>query len=110
MSAAAKYWEGAQGHPRPTIEMMPALRLASDIMAAYWIRNNPDPKNLKYYFAFSIINEQTLLIIMAILQKKGYVYYPKWPGCTVGMWETEGEALLGKFFLHCGMIGCKPPE
>jgi hypothetical protein len=45
LHAANNNWE----YQDPDDTNLPQLRRASDIMFAFWLRNNPDPKNLKYY-------------------------------------------------------------
>ncbi|KAI4929772.1 hypothetical protein J4E86_011714 [Alternaria arbusti] len=79
--------------PRET--ELPQLQRVSDIMMAYWMRDNPDPKNLKYYLVCNILNEQTVRLINAVLKNKGLDKIPFWPGVVAGMWEEEGPALLG---------------
>jgi len=80
--------------PRET--ELPQLQRVSDIMMAYWLRENPDPKNLKYYLVCNILNEQTVALINYVLKSKGLDKIPYWPGVVAGMWEEEGPALLGK--------------
>jgi len=76
---------------------LPQLQRVSDIMMAYWLRGNPDPKNLKYYLVCNILNEQTVRLINAVLKNKGLDKIPYWPGVVANMWEEEGPALLGKW-------------
>lgn len=77
--------------------MMPVLRHASDIMTAYWLRNNPNPKGLKYYFALGIQNNETNRVIASILLDKEIYDMPRWPGVKLnlasGYWGFS--ALLG---------------
>lgn len=96
MSAAKEDWPRKHG-VTPTWPMMPALRHASDIMTAYWLRNNPDPKGLKYYFALGIQNDDTNRVIASILLDKEIYDMPRWPGVNLdlasGYWGFH--ALLG---------------
>jgi hypothetical protein len=86
----------------PKDALLPQLRRASDLIFAYSLRNNPDPKNLKYYIANNVQNAQTLPVIASILKNKGLTAAPEWPGVTLSAWEgNEVEALLGITF-HIG--------
>ncbi|OAK93794.1 hypothetical protein IQ06DRAFT_204231, partial [Phaeosphaeriaceae sp. SRC1lsM3a] len=100
LSAAQEYWgedsDDDDDHDNmPSLSSMPALRRPSDIMAAYWLRNNLAPKSLSYYFALDVQNDETLPLITSVLDRRGLERMPPWPGVKVGMWEEEGEALLG---------------
>ncbi|KAH6875074.1 hypothetical protein BKA58DRAFT_334135 [Alternaria rosae] len=74
---------------------LPQLQRVSDIVMAFWLRDNPDPKNLKYYLVCNIINERTVALINAILKNHGLDKIPHWPGIVANMWDEEGPALLG---------------
>ncbi|KAH7070648.1 hypothetical protein BKA63DRAFT_393228, partial [Paraphoma chrysanthemicola] len=89
-SAAAENWDF-----NPDDDMLPKLRLASDVMFPYWTHNNANPKKLRYYFVNTVANEVTQRVIAKIVQKKGLPDLPEWPGITLGMWEREAEYLLG---------------
>jgi hypothetical protein len=80
--------------PRP--DELPALRLASDIMWAYWIRDNPNVGNLKYYIANHIQNADTGALMARILRAKK-VPASTWPGLELKMDTDEAQALLGKY-------------
>ncbi|RMZ69880.1 WD domain-containing [Pyrenophora seminiperda CCB06] len=82
------------GH-EPYEDELPRVKRVSDIMTAYWLRDNPTPRNLKYYIASNVLNKQTVLLLSKILVDRGHSLVPYWPGLTVGMWEDAGEALLG---------------
>jgi len=77
-----------------TADQLPALRQASDILAAYWLRN-PNPKNLEYWFGSDIINTETVPVINRILISKGHNEVPEWPGLKVDASSEEYLALLG---------------
>ncbi|KAI4658649.1 uncharacterized protein J4E79_006407 [Alternaria viburni] len=81
----------AEGFPA---DQLPLLRQASDIMAAFWLRN-PNPKSLKYWFGSNIINTETVPVINRILVSKGYKEVPEWPGVQVDESSEEYLALLG---------------
>ncbi|KAI4913443.1 uncharacterized protein J4E92_009792 [Alternaria infectoria] len=81
----------AEGFPA---DQLPLLRQASDIMAAFWLRN-PNPKNLKYWFGSNIINAETVPVVNRILVSKGYKEVPEWPGVQVDDSSEEYLALLG---------------
>lgn len=86
---------------QPTIDMMPAIRNASDIFLAYWLLTNPNPRNLRYYFAIEITNTETVHIINTILLETEYSYgkAPHWPGHIVPADSVDGQALIGTTLL-----------
>ncbi|KAF2032388.1 hypothetical protein EK21DRAFT_61098, partial [Setomelanomma holmii] len=88
--AARKNWDF-----EPDDDTMPRLRLASDIMFAYWLHNNPNPKDLRYYFVNTVTNEATLRLMAKVVRKKGLQDLPPWSGVQLGMWEAEAEYMLG---------------
>jgi hypothetical protein len=76
-------------------EEPPKLSIASDILAAYWLRS-PTPKNLKYRFGQDVTNEDTVPIIIKILLNHGYTEgVPTWPGLQLDMPSEEALVLLG---------------
>ncbi|KAH6858617.1 hypothetical protein B0T12DRAFT_163164 [Alternaria alternata] len=76
-------------------EELPKLSIASDILAAYWLRS-PTPKNLKYWFGQDVTNEDTVPIIIKILLNHGYTEgVPTWPGLQLNMPSEEALVLLG---------------
>lgn len=80
-----------------TAQQLPNLRLASDILAAFWLRDSPNPKNFKYYFAIHVLNDETLPLIASILKSKKSKEVPHWPGLSFGIATTEAKVLLGMF-------------
>jgi hypothetical protein len=80
---------------KPTPADLPHLQRASDIMFAYWLRDNPTPKSLRYYIVNDVQSDATNTLIASILHAKNIKEVPLWPGLKLGMWEGEGEILLG---------------
>jgi len=80
----------------PTEDELPRLKRVSEIMTAFWLRDNPDPKKLKHYLVYNVQNEQTMALIKKVVDDSGLRQVPYWPGVTVGMWQEAGEALLGE--------------
>jgi hypothetical protein len=76
---------------------LPQLQRVSDIMMAFWLRDNPNPKNLKYYLVYNIKNELTVSLINTVLRNHNLDQVPYWPGIVANMWEEEGPTLLGKW-------------
>jgi hypothetical protein len=75
---------------------LPKLKKASDIMLAFWLRNNKNPRNLKHYLANQITNKETVPLIARVLKNSKLSRVPKWPGVEVSMQQDDGQALLGK--------------
>ena len=90
-SAAEDDWEG-----EVVVSQLPALRFASDIIMAYWLRGHPNPGNLKYYFVNHVVNTETLPLIASIIKSNGLTTVPYWPGITYSMATPECAALLGE--------------
>ncbi|RYO32543.1 hypothetical protein AA0111_g4651 [Alternaria arborescens] len=82
-------------YPDVKKEELPKLSIASDILAAYWLRS-PTPQNLKYWFGQDVTNEDTVPIIIKILLDHGYTEgVPTWPGLQLNMPSEETLVLLG---------------
>jgi hypothetical protein len=80
----------------PNDTNLPQLRRASDLMFAYWLRNNPDPKNLRYYIVNDVRNDDTMPIIVSVLTRRGYTTVPFWPGVTLKIGNGDfAKAVLG---------------
>ncbi|KAI4642641.1 uncharacterized protein J4E78_010114 [Alternaria triticimaculans] len=90
-TAALANWDDS-----PAEASLPELKRASDIMMAYWLRGNIDPKSLKYYLVLTIENTMTLALINRVLKNHGLKEVPYWPGIIANMYDEEGPALLGE--------------
>ncbi|KAI8933928.1 hypothetical protein NX059_009621 [Plenodomus lindquistii] len=90
MTAAIDEWTET-----PTVDDMPALRLASDIIFAYWLRNAPNPRVLQYYFVNHIVNVKTAAVITRVLRDSGRTAVPRWPGLSVDGSTEAAAALIG---------------
>jgi hypothetical protein len=73
----------------PNDTNLPQLRRASDLMFAYWLRDNPDPKNLRFYIVNDVHNDDTMPIIMSLLAGRGYTTVPFWPGVTLKIGDRD---------------------
>ena len=76
---------------------LPHLSRASDILWAYWSRNNDNPRGVYYYFVNYVRNEQTLPLVARALRNRGLDKVPYWPGLRMQMHEDEAEVILGEF-------------
>lgn len=92
-AAAEDSWDVA-----PSEDQLPSIRRPSDIMTAYWLRGNPNPKNLRYYFVINVQNRATLALLAKIFKDGGHGQnIPLWPGITFTMDQPEAEVLLGSY-------------
>jgi hypothetical protein len=73
---------------------LPALRTSADLLWGLWYRDNPDLKNIHYFWAQNVANAQTAGIIASALKIWGKEL-SGWPGVTFYMDTDEGMALLG---------------
>ena len=96
MKAARDNWEREDINS----DELPQLRRVSDIMTAFWPRNNPTPSNLKYYLVSQVTNDETNELIGSIMRQANFDKLPSWPGLTVSIEQDAGKALLGKFFRY----------
>lgn len=95
MRAANQNWTTIKEDP--TLDMMPELGRASEVLAAYWLRDNPSPGILRYFFANHVMNRETNRIIARIMQDhpEHDGVLPLWPGIEVSIADDLGEALQG---------------
>ena len=84
-------------------DQLPRLSRLSDIMWSYWLRSNPDPQNLDYYFVNNVRNDETLPLISRALRNHRMTKVPYWPGLQLEMDSAEAQAILGKLsrIRHC---------
>lgn len=85
----------------PEDDELPEFKQWSDMMAVYWLRSNPTPKNLRFYIVTHITNDATVDIMSKVLRdapeitNKGTV--PRWPGLTRDASTPEGQSLIGMY-------------
>jgi hypothetical protein len=92
-SAARSTWYGNQKDADPAL--LPHLRSLSDVLWGYWIRDNPNVKNIRYFFMLGISNDLTNQIIASCLQRAKQEL-AEWPGTSFSTDSDEGHALLGR--------------
>ena len=73
---------------------LPKLRAFSDILWGYWSKDNPNIKNVSYFFMMHISNDQTNALIATCLHNKQETL-KEWPGVAFDTKSDEGHALLG---------------
>ncbi|KAF2437314.1 hypothetical protein P171DRAFT_180271 [Karstenula rhodostoma CBS 690.94] len=73
---------------------LPALRTSADLLWGFWYRDNPDIRNIRYFWAQNVQNIQTSRIVASVLKMRGKEL-TGWPGATFDMDTDEGLALLG---------------
>jgi hypothetical protein len=93
-SAASMNWYGNK--KVPDLALLPHLRALSDVLWSYWVRENPDIKNIRYFFMLGISNDQTNQLIASSLQHAKKQLSP-WPGISFSADTDEGHALLGMY-------------
>ncbi|KAH6025740.1 hypothetical protein HBI83_061410 [Parastagonospora nodorum] len=91
-ASASREWYGNKKEPPQ--DQLPHLKLLSDILWGYWVRDNPDVKNIRYFFMLGISNDQTNQIIASCL-KRAKKELKEWPGASFDTSTEEGHALLG---------------
>jgi len=92
-ASAKTIWGG--GTKEPNKNDLPQLRAFSDIIWGFWVRNNPNIKNIRYFFMIAISNEVTNQIIASCLRDRN-TELSEWPGTDFSTSTDQGHALLGK--------------
>ncbi|KAJ4372914.1 hypothetical protein N0V83_003205 [Neocucurbitaria cava] len=90
--AASSLWYNSRKDADPGD--LPQLRALSDILWGYWNRDNPNIKNIRYFFMIGIANPTTNQLIASILHNAGREL-SEWPGASFATATDEGHALLG---------------
>ncbi|KAH9865863.1 hypothetical protein J1614_009450 [Plenodomus biglobosus] len=74
---------------------LPELRFLSDIYWGYWVRENPNIKNIRVYGAYMVINEPTVLLTSRAFKNVNVNTLTVWPGTSFSAKSEEGKALIG---------------
>lgn len=74
---------------------LPELRFVSDIFWGFWVRDNPNVKNIQVYGAYLVINERTVLLVSRALRNVHVNTLKLWPGTSFSAETEEGKALIG---------------
>lgn len=90
--AAASLWH-ANRKPADRAKL-PKLRAFSDMLWGYWNKDNPDVRNVRFFFMMGISNDQTNALIATCLRNKKETLR-EWPGVGFDAESDEGRALLG---------------
>jgi hypothetical protein len=64
-SSASREWYGNKRDPEPAL--LPSLKLLSDVLWGYRVRDNPNVKNVRYFFMLGLSNDLTNRIISSCL-------------------------------------------
>jgi hypothetical protein len=90
-ASAAKY----KWRRKPATNELPKLRRLSDIFWGYWLRENSNVANIRYFWMMDIANEDTEEILARALSEANKKIR-KWPGVTFDMDSDAGKAILGE--------------
>lgn len=90
--AASTLWHAGRKPADPS--KLPHLRAFSDILWGYWLRDNPDIRNIKYFLMLGISNDETNALIASCL-RSAEKDLKVWPGVSFDTKSDEGHALLG---------------
>jgi hypothetical protein len=92
-ASARTVWFG--GSKDANKEDLPQLRAFSDIVWGFWNRDNPNIKDIRYFFMIGISNDATNQVIARCLKNVDKAL-SEWPGAEFSTATDEGHALLGK--------------
>jgi hypothetical protein len=76
---------------------LPKLRYISDIFWGFYLRSNPNPKNLRYYIATHVLNDATVTLVARALSNVGAKDLSEWPGNSFELGSEEMAALVGEY-------------
>jgi hypothetical protein len=76
------------------------------VLWGFWVRENDNVRNIRYYIVQGIVNEVTRELLAWIMLNKGE--FATWPGHTFSMGSEEGRALLGMVNPHSPPVSCLP--
>lgn len=79
---------------------LPSLRHMSDVFWGFYLRSNPDPKNLRYYIATHVVNDAAVALVARALSRVGVNDLSEWPGNSFELGSEELAALVGKIHLQ----------
>lgn len=79
------------------LDELPSLRYMSDIFWGFYPRNNPNPKNLRYYIATHVLNDAAVSLVACALNNVGVKDLAEWPGNTFGLGSEELAALVCRY-------------
>jgi hypothetical protein len=96
-SSGSREWYGNKKDP--DLALLPRFRALSDILWGFWVRDNPNVKNIRYFFMLGISNDQTQQLIASCL-KNAKKELSAWPGVSFNTGTDEGHALLGTSYIH----------
>lgn len=71
------------------------LQRLSDIFWGYWVRDNANVANIRYFWMVDVANEDTEEILARALSEAGKTIR-EWPGATFDMESDAGKAILGE--------------
>ncbi|KAF2637896.1 hypothetical protein P280DRAFT_85746 [Massarina eburnea CBS 473.64] len=89
MHGARQEW-----YREPQHKELPHLNKFSDVLWGYWVRDNANIKNIKYFWVEGVVNIDTNSIIATALKAAGKTL-AVWPGTTFDMNTEAGKAILG---------------
>ncbi|ORX98367.1 hypothetical protein BCR34DRAFT_606952 [Clohesyomyces aquaticus] len=100
MSPSQGYHAFYGGPLPPPKGKLPRLRTYSQLLWGFWFRDNPNVKNIQYFWVQSVANDDTHKIIARALKGKGKDAIGGWPGTVFdilreGKEGEAGRALLG---------------
>ncbi|KAJ4342391.1 hypothetical protein N0V87_001009 [Didymella glomerata] len=94
-NAVKTHWKSIDGTASP--EDLPELQYGSDLMWGKWVEGNLNVKNLQWYVAHNVINDETSQIVPRALRNKLVPKLSVWPGTLFDKKEdpVEFQALIG---------------
>ncbi|KAI8936195.1 hypothetical protein NX059_006626 [Plenodomus lindquistii] len=73
---------------------LPELRFLSDIYWGHWVRDNPNVRNLRFYGAHMVINDDTVRLAGRAFKNVNADKLVPWPGTSFPATTEEGKALI----------------
>lgn len=94
-NAVKEHWKSIGGTATP--DDLPKLQYGSDLMWGKWVEGNADVKNLRFYVAHDIVNDETSALVSRAMRNKLGANLAVWPGTTFEKDKdaVEFQALIG---------------
>ncbi|USP74807.1 uncharacterized protein yc1106_02081 [Curvularia clavata] len=91
-AAARSLWYSNQ--KSPSKDDLPLLRAFSDVLWGFWAQDNPDVRNVRFFFMIGISNDVSNRIIASCLRDVEATL-GVWPGTSFEAESEQGHALIG---------------
>ncbi|CAI6243487.1 unnamed protein product [Periconia digitata] len=94
-SVGSPYHEAKELWEPVDVNLLPRLRTMSDLFWGAWINNNPNVKDIKYFWVQDVLNDQTSDIVAYAFRRANQPNLEMYPGHQFDGDSDEAKALIG---------------